>query len=41
LSAIQIDQGVYGTALGEIKLDFTNTYGQFARLHLSHAGIVD
>ena len=28
-------------ALGQIKLDFTHTYGQFARLHLSHAGIVD
>ena len=28
-------------ALGQIKLDFTHTYGQFARLRLSHAGIVD
>ena len=28
-------------ASGQIKLDFTQTYGQFARLRLSHAGIVD
>jgi hypothetical protein len=28
-------------AMGQIRLDFTNTYGQFARIHLSHAGIVD
>lgn len=28
-------------AVGEIKLDLNNTYGQFARLHLSHAGVVD
>ena len=27
-------------ALGQIKLDLTNTYGQFARIHLSHAGVV-
>jgi hypothetical protein len=26
---------------GEIKLDLQNTYGQFARLHLTHAGVVD
>ncbi len=25
---------------GQIKLDLTNTYGQFARIHLSHAGVV-
>jgi hypothetical protein len=28
-------------ATGQIKLDLTNTYGQFARIHLSHAGVVD
>lgn len=28
-------------AVGEIKLDLNNTYGQFARIHLSHAGVVD
>ena len=27
-------------ATGQIKLDLTNTYGQFARIHLSHAGVV-
>lgn len=27
-------------ATGEIKLDFENTYGQFANIHLSHAGVV-
>lgn len=27
-------------ATGEIRLDLRNSYGQFARLHLSHAGIV-
>ena len=26
---------------GTIPLEFTDTYGQFARLHLSHAGVVD
>ncbi len=26
---------------GQITLDLTNTYGQFARIHLSHAGVVD
>jgi hypothetical protein len=26
---------------GPIKLELTNTYGQFARIHLSHAGVVD
>ncbi len=28
-------------ATGQIKLDLTNTYGQFARIHLSHRGLVD
>ena len=28
-------------ATGQIKLDLANSYGQFARLHLSHAGVVD
>jgi len=28
-------------AVGDIKLDLNNTYGQFARIHLSHAGVVD
>lgn len=28
-------------ATGAIKLDLENTYGQFARIHLSHAGVVD
>lgn len=28
-------------ATGPIKLDLTNTYGQFARIHLSDAGVVD
>lgn len=28
-------------ATGQIKLDLTNTYGQFANLHLSNAGVVD
>jgi hypothetical protein len=28
-------------ATGELKLTFHNTYGQFARIHLSHAGVVD
>ena len=28
-------------ATGQIKLDLANTYGQFARIHLSHAGVVD
>lgn len=28
-------------ATGQITLDFTNTYGQFTRIHLSHAGFVD
>ena len=28
-------------ATGDIKLNFDNTYGQFARIHLSHAGVVD
>ena len=27
-------------ATGEIRLDFDGSYGQFARLHLSHAGVV-
>jgi hypothetical protein len=27
-------------ATGQIKLDLTNTYGQFAHIHLSHAGVV-
>jgi hypothetical protein len=27
-------------ATGQIKLDFMNTYGQFARIHLGNAGIV-
>ena len=27
-------------ATGEIKLDLENTYGQFANIHLSHAGVV-
>lgn len=27
-------------ATGDIKLDFKDTYGQFANIHLSHAGIV-
>ena len=31
----------HAKAVGEIKLDLHNTYGQFARLHLSHAGVVD
>lgn len=26
---------------GPIKLELTNTYGQFARIHLSHASVVD
>ncbi len=26
---------------GQIKLDLANSYGQFARIHLSHAGVVD
>ncbi|MGI9024156.1 MAG: DUF1326 domain-containing protein [Burkholderiaceae bacterium] len=29
------------TASGQIKLDLKDTYGQFARLHLSNKGIVD
>jgi hypothetical protein len=29
------------TTKGKIQLDFKNTYGQFARIHLSDAGIVD
>jgi hypothetical protein len=29
------------TASGQIKLDLENTYGQFARLHLSNKGVVD
>jgi hypothetical protein len=29
------------TTQGKIKLELKDTYGQFARLHLSHAGIVD
>src|SRR2546430_9016850 len=29
------------TAQGKIKLDLKDTYGQFARLHLSNKGIVD
>lgn len=28
-------------ATGAITLELTNTYGQFARLHLRHAGVVD
>ena len=28
-------------AAGPIPLDLTDTYGQFARIHLSHAGVVD
>jgi hypothetical protein len=28
-------------ATGPIRLELTDTYGQFARIHLSHAGIVD
>jgi hypothetical protein len=28
-------------ATGPIGLDLMNTYGQFARIHLSHAGVVD
>ncbi len=28
------------TAIGEIKLDFTNSYGQFAQIHLSNTGVV-
>ena len=28
-------------ATGQIKLNLTNTYGFFARIHLSHAGVVD
>jgi len=27
-------------ATGQIPLDFSKTYGQFARIHLSHAGVV-
>jgi hypothetical protein len=27
-------------ATGQIKLDLTNTYGQFAHIHLNHAGVV-
>jgi hypothetical protein len=29
------------TTKGKIQLDLKDTYGQFARIHLSHAGIVD
>ena len=29
------------TASGQIKLDLKDSYGQFARLHLSNKGIVD
>jgi len=36
----EIGSGRTKTA-GEIKLDFNNTYGQFARIHLTHAGVVD
>ena len=28
-------------ATGQIRLDLAHTYGQFARIHLSHAGVVD
>lgn len=27
-------------AMGQIKLDLSNTWGAFARIHLSHAGVV-
>jgi hypothetical protein len=27
-------------ATGEIKLNFENSYGQFAELHISHMGVV-
>jgi hypothetical protein len=29
------------TSKGKIQLDLKDTYGQFARIHLSHAGVVD
>jgi hypothetical protein len=29
------------TTLGKVRLDLKDTYGMFARIHLSHAGIVD